>query len=583
MSSLPFDLNGGLRVWGGPWEKMGKFNRLHPDELLPCLFERTLHLDEPPQVGSLDWVFTGERAGLTVSVEQDRVSVVVRHYDSPTLTELGHNDAGGRYPECKSEPVGCPLAAPPRSVSVSIDHRQQLAVHVDGHLVFSRRWLPDLRRHQLQTENENRIRGRIDQPEPVEVTVGFDAGKRHQQMLGFGGTCIPTAYAQLSNEGRGQWWKLIAEYNLLIQREYPNSRRLNESMDNWDDLSLAVPHYYGDSFPNSEITDFEIIRRIRQLGGLILFEFWYPPSTDPVEYARTMVKFCTDCAQKTGAPPEICGVLNEWPHEPVFEQMWDFTLELRRQLDAAGFPDVKIHMPDDSFLGTAVERAEALRARPEVWKAIDFSATHEYDVEPLFDNLDAADELIRNWHRATADKPFLCNELTVLLRENQCRDYRVALCCGQLYHKNLTLADAVMIGYCWTLLNVEQPNFGWTRSLFIPDLANGGLPVASSHQLRVLGAYSRRIRKGMVRIESLCANPDLLVSAFLDDTGKGTLVALNRSIHPMRLRLQDCPFVPTECERVGPYHPNTSNPFESTITVEPGEVLTLSNMPLHQI
>ena len=577
-----FDLTGGLRVWGGPWEKLGKFNRYHSPELLPCLFERTLELDNLPRVGSLDWVFTGPRAGVTVQIESGQVSVIARFYDSPTLVEMGHRDAGGRYPEWRTEPAVTQLAAPPKSVTVSMDHRQTLRVCVNGNEIFSRRFLPDLRRHQLQTDNENHISGRIVSPAEKAVTVRVDPARAHQTMLGFGGTTIPTAFAQLSEAGKARWWELIQEYNLLIQREYPNSRKLNKTMDNWDDLSLAIPHYYGDSFPNSEISDFNYIRKIRELGGMIVFEFWYPPSEDPKTYAGAMVKFCRDCESKTGAPPEICGVLNEWPHKAVFPQMWDFTLQLRGQLNEAGYQKVKIHMPDDGFVKEGTERARALIERPEVWSAIDFTATHEYDLEPLFPDPDKADPLLLNWKRTTQPKPFLANELTVLLRQNQAPDYRVAFCVAQLYHKNLTIADAVMLGYCWLLLNVEQPSFGWTRTLFVPDISNGGMPVASSHQLRVMGAYSRRIRRGMQRIAAAADDQDLLVTAFAEGN-KRTLVAVNRSTRPVVMNLDWPGAALNVVETVDPYSPNAvGSSLPERLAIAPGAIVTLSNVPLLQ-
>jgi len=54
------------------------------------------------------------------------------------------------------------------------------------------------------------------------------------------------------------------------------------------------------------------------------------------------------------------------------------------------------------------------------------------------------------------------------------------------------MLDVGGILYCWTLLNVAQPSYGWTRTLMAPDAEHGLVPAATSHQLRVYGAYSRR-------------------------------------------------------------------------------------------
>ncbi len=41
------------------------------------------------------------------------------------------------------------------------------------------------------------------------------------------------------------------------------SARLSSKMDNWDRIEDASPHYYGDNFPNGEITDFDYLKKVR--------------------------------------------------------------------------------------------------------------------------------------------------------------------------------------------------------------------------------------------------------------------------------------------------------------------------------
>jgi len=158
---------------------------------------------------------------------------------------------------------------------------------------------------------------------------------------------------------------------------------------------------------------------------------------------------------------------------------------------------------------------------------------------------------------------------------------------GQLYHKNLVLTDAVAICYCWTLLNVVQPSYGWTRSLCVPDRSHGFVPVASSHQLRIFGAYSRRIREGMVRIEAEVDDDDLLVSAFAGENKKATAVVLNRSLRPRRVSIVWPGVTFAEKELVDPYHENDVRKAPAPraddaieIVVDPGAIVTLTNVPL---
>ncbi|NIR02016.1 MAG: hypothetical protein GTN78_17785, partial [Gemmatimonadales bacterium] len=181
----------------------------------------------------------------------------------------------------------------------------------------------------------------------------------------------------------------------------------------------------------------------------------------------------------------------------------------------------QIHMSDASGMGgdelewSGTLRALEFKRSSEVWNAIDCSASHMYDFQGCFHDPDGFDETIRRWNEAVKGKPFISTELCINSDEFQSPDYRMAFTMGQLYHKNLVLLDAIALCYCWTLLNVTQPSFGWTRTLMVPDKQRGFVPTTTSSQLRVLGAFSRRIREGMVRVDASSTDPDLLVSAYV--------------------------------------------------------------------
>jgi hypothetical protein len=116
------------------------------------------------------------------------------------------------------------------------------------------------------------------------------------------------------------------------------------------------------------------------------------------------------------------------------------------------------------------------------------------------------------------------------------------------------------------------------------------MPVPSSHQLRVFGAYSRRIREGMVRVEAAADVENLLVSAFADKDGRGTVIVLNRAMKPRRVRVVWPGVKFREMELVDPYHENdvrnasTALAGEPTeVTIAPGAILTLSNVALGEL
>jgi O-glycosyl hydrolase len=575
---------GEFHAWG-----RGRDLRVFFDEFLPALFERTVLLDAFEKGAELLWIFTGPHGGFTVTINSTEVSLHQRYYDSFAFNHINKKHA--RHPEWQTTPEKAAREGSWKAVTVTMDHKLGLSVALNGRMVLHQECLFDISRHQLRLAGgKGRVSGRMLTPMPESAVVRIHPAARHQTMMGFGGIATPTAYAQLSAEGKRRWWTLVQEYNLLIQREYPIGQRLNRQMDNWNVLEDATPHYYGDNFPNGEISDFDYIKKIRELGGKVWFEFWaLPPwvAGDVEKYAKAMVRYCQVSKERAGAPPDVVGIQNEVNQSAsMFHKM---TLSLRRRLDEAGFKSVRIHMSDSGRLSGGIERAQKFLASKEAWAAIDYSATHMYDYQGFFTDPDEYDDRLRQWKELAGRKPFLSTELCINNSKYQWPTYRVALTMGQLYHKNLVLTDAVAICYCWTLLNVEQPSYGATRSLCVPDRAHGFVPVPSSHQLRVFGAYSRRIREGMVRVGAETDAEDLLVSAFTGGGGAGTVVILNRSTKPRRLHVLWPKMSFTEMELTDPYHENDEQKAPVALTddatevvVDPGAIVTLTNTALGQ-
>ncbi len=587
------------KLQGAHWRVPG-LPRRYFSELLPATFERTLVTDRAEwKQGHLDWIFTGECGGFTVSLRDSSLSVSQRYYDSFGLGDL---EKPHRHPERITAQSSVTFQGAARAVTVRLDSRLSLAVLLNGKEAVRQSCLLDVRRHQLAWEgSEGDIAGYLQATETIDASVHVNPSRIYQTMLGFGGITTPTAYAQLSSEGKRRWWNLLAEYNLLLQREFPVAARLNAAMDNWDHAEDAMPHYYSDNFPNGEISDFTYLRNIRRMGGKVLFEFWALPPwaqqdwtdakgkvhngvANPAQYARAMVRYCQVSRDRVGVPPDIVGIQNELPAPP---EIWhEMTLRLRAELDKAGFNGVKIHMRDDGNLAGGIECVRAFRESAAAWNAIDYAATHLYDYQKHLHDPDTYDALLSQWRDAVGSKPFLSTEMCINSYEFQDHSYRLALSMGQLYHKNLTLANACALVYCWLLLNVEQPSFGWTRSLFVPDPARGFLPATSSYQARMFGAYSRRIRAGMIRVDAQASHPDLLATAFVgNDNGARTLVLLNRALVPLRVRIDwdGKPF--RFLEWTSPYEENTElpGPTNAELVVPPGAVATLSTEGLGRL
>lgn len=580
---------------GSGWDRNDRIARFYVHEWLPAFFSRTLVLNqEIPRRTTLSWIFTGPRAGFTVQVDAQDIRVFQRFYDSYGLFGSAQPQQG--YPEKVVSDAVIPYRGHLHSITVALDAHMSLQVWANGKKLIEQQCLFDVQRQQMEyaapRSEHDVVDGALLPEQTVITNVAVNPMKTHQTVLGFGGSPSIPAYAMLSDAGKKKFWEILRSYNLLVDREYPMGTRLKQDMSNLDDLDEASPHYYGDNFPNGEVSSFDYNRHIQDLGGSVIYEMWDLPSwaaeqqgkgsarkhaiANPEAYARAMVTYCQKEKERTGKAPAIVGVQNE------VEQPESVALEmvrvLRKRLNEAGFASVKIHMADAPFTWQGVQRVAELKKDPEVWRSIDYAAVHEYDYQDFFTDPDMFDQYLAAMRQAIGDKPFLATEICINKPSLQTGSYRVAFNVGQLYHKNMTELDAIELLYCWVILDVEQPNFGASRSLLIPDRANGMMPIASSDELRVLGAFSRHIHEGMQRVDADSSNPDVLASAYRDSDGQATVILLNRSNAQQHIHLQWDGIKWRELERTSPYLQNEVSQVPKDIVIEPGEIVALSTL-----
>ena len=586
---------------GPGWSRPDDIARTYFHERLPAFFTRTIVLKEDvPARNRLSWIFTGGHAGFTLQLSPSKLRLTQRYYNSTGLASQGS------FPERIIRDDERSFSGHARTITVAIDYHLSITVFVNGVQLLQQQCVFDVTRHQLMLSSprnvHNVVEGGLLETAAAHAKITVNARDLHQQMLGFGGSPSIPAYAQLSDEGKARYWKLMASYNLAIDREYPMGSELKEDLSNLTDLSQATPHYYGDNFPNGEVSDFDYTRHALKMGGFSIYEMWALPkwavqpyrgegnpildawgkavrsAAKPDVYARIVVEYCRLSKLRTGAPPAVVGIQNEVEQPPeIFDEM---VLTLRRELDRAGFTSVKIHMADASFLWMAIDRVHRLKHNPAVWKAIDFTAAHEYDYQEFFANPDLYDQRLREMREASGDKPFLATEICINDPQYQEPSYRIAFNTAQLYHKNLTMLDAVSLMYCWLILDVEQPSFAGSRSLLVGDVTREQTPVPSSFQLRVLGAFSRHILRGMTRASASVDNPDLLTSAYTDGKDRSTLIVMNRSTSPQTLAIDWPQQRWAEIERTSPYLENAaSQSVPPTTIIQPGEIVSLSTFP----
>jgi O-glycosyl hydrolase len=584
---------------GPGWTRPDEIARTYFPEQLPAFFERTLTLtSDIPDRGKLSWIFTGPHAGFTIELTASRLHLIQRFYDSTALSTTGN------FPDKTTQDDTQQFTGHPRTLTVILDAHLAIRVLLNNQLILQQTCVFDVTRHQLMfsgPRNQHLVAsGALLRPSTAQASISIDPAHHHQTIIGFGGSPSIPAYDSLTPAGKEAYWRILKRYNLLLDREYPMGTQLKPDLSNLDLLADATPHYYGDNFPNGEVSSFDYSRHALALGGAVIYELWaLPPwatepfhpegkpvidawgrsiriAAKPDEYARIVVTYCRMLQQRTGQLPAIVGLGNEVEQPPeIFARM---AIAVRHALDQAGFQSVKIHLADASYLYLGVGRAEALRRNPAAWAAIDFTAAHEYDFQEFFANPDLFDDRLAAMKQASAGKTFLATELCLNDPHLQEPSYRIAFNMGQLYQKNLTELDAATLMYCWLLLDVEQPTFGSSRSLLVPDRMDDNQPVPSSFQLRVLGVFSRHVLKGMQRIDTHSSNPDLLTAAFADSTDS-TLIVMNRANTAQILDLHGTTKPFTELERTSPYLQNQpTSTIPSTLVIQPGEILTLSTL-----
>lgn len=577
-----------VNIWGGGKRIAGTFF----DEHLPAFFERKLVFKTFDLKGStFQWIFTGNNGGITLTIDKDSIELSQRYYDSFGFNKMQNQkmDAAA-YPQSKFNSFKTAIAGKSiSSVSLAVSHNLGLKSYINDVLANEQLTQIDVSKHQLQIiGTRGNICGTLQIPATSSVKINIDASKKYQKILGFGGITTATAFNLLSDEGKHQWWDLLKKYNLLIQREYPVGQKLKADFSNWDNIKDAMPHYYGDNFPNGEISDFAYNAKIQQMGGEVIFEFWQLPKWTAGnegsgvhllydKYAEAMVNYCTTAKAKTGKAPFALGIQNEvvQPAE-VWQEM---TKHLRKALDDNGFRDVKIHMHNASDLTKGMNALKAFSSNNDVWNKIDYTASNLYDYQSYFTNPDGFDRITKNWNdllKFPLEKPFISTEMCINNAKYQSGSYRVAFLMGELYHKNMVNLNATAMMYCWLLVNTVQQSYTASRSLFTIDESRNNTPKASSYQLRVFGAFSRNLLKGFQRVEASSSDQDLLVTAY-KKAEKNVVIILNRGMSAKEVNLKDLPKV-SYIEIASAYQENTKQALRkstNSLKIEPGSIITL--------
>jgi hypothetical protein len=568
-------------IWG-----LGNDERFYFKEWLPAFFSRELDFTDFSNVERFIWMFSGRHGRIELCWEKQNIILRQIYTDSFSLyrqdpfTSPGQNM--GRHPErvfCENTVAVQEMT----SLRLDYDCSMELRVYVNGRNMLHQHSILDVSQHQLSLHGENSIAaGTLLGLQPVSACPGFLPNQFHQKMLGFGGIASAPAYQELSETGKKKWWKYIREYNLLIQREYPSRCSRDGENISWDDMQRAVPHYYGNNFPVGEISDFTYNKTIQDMGGSVWFEFWLYPDIvykdgclDVRRLADLILDYCRAAREKTGYPPEIAGIQNE--RCETAENLKEIVAVLRQKLDQNGFASVKLSTCNAPYLKDGAEYLERFQKDQHTWDCVDYSASNMYDYQQHMTDMDSFDDIVNQWNAQRKGKTFLSTEICVNESSFQEDSYHIAFATGLLYHKNLVKMDAAAICYCWTLLDVTEPSYAYTRTLFTVDQQHGFVPAPGGYILRVFGSFSRHIMRGMRRVEMAGGNPDILCSAYLDDS-RQTFIFLNSGMTSCTLDLKNIlnDSSTWNAELSDPYHENDSVALEGKrYPLAPGAILTV--------
>lgn len=464
-------------IWG-----VGKaIDAVFDYDYLPVFFERELVFEDLDlETGIVKWVFTGNEGGWTVQISKNEINLYQRFYDSfgfyqpENILSKGTEQPVKNYRHSNKIWLVSTIKTKGKlkTIKVKTDYTYKLILEANGKEIARQDTRIDISRQQLQfTDGIKKVSGTIYKPAVKKAKITIDASIKYQKILGFGGIMSIPAYNELSEKGKKMWWEIMKDYNLLIQREYPVGQMLNENYDNWDDIQAASPHYYGDNFPNGEISNFEFNKQIIDAGGMITFSFWKLPAAfinddetvNTQEYTKAIIKYCKTLKEKSGAYPIFIGVQNEIAKPP--EDWYNMTIALRKALDKNGMKEVKIMMFNSPFVYGGIKAAKAFKENENVWKTIDYAASNMYDYNNILRTPDRYDSSLYVLKKIIGDKPFISSELAINWNDYQTHSYRTAFSMARLYHKNMTILNAVSLQYCWTILNSPQESFDLTRTL----------------------------------------------------------------------------------------------------------------------
>lgn len=207
-------------------------------------------------------------------------------------------------------------------------------------------------------------------------------------------------------------------------------------------------------------------------------------------------------------------------------EVLELTRVLLQTLEKNQLEDVKLTLFESGEWKSSDVYIEKLASDPQVWAALPHLSIHSY-----WSTRADKERFMKYFQKNHPDKPLWMSEWTEM-QEGRDTGMDSALVMASTIHDDLTITSVTSWQY-WIAVSKYQYRDGL---IYVNPLDQD---VIQTKRLWVMGNYSRFIRPGFVRLETLGGSETLLVSAYRSaDDQRWVVVAVNLSKDPVNIQLQ---------------------------------------------
>jgi len=387
---------------------------------------------------------------------------------------------------------------------------------------------------------------------PIEV----DGAKRYQRIEGFGGS--GAYYEWLIRNLREPYRTEVADLlfsdlgiSIYRLRVWTGIERANDDDDpnhfNWDAFN----------FTTDQDQVWNAIEARRRGVAKFIASVWSPPAwmksnmqetNDGYllpemyeEYAEWISAYIIGYKKYHGIDIGWVSLQNEPEYTATWEtciytpeQLRDLIKVVGRKFEREGIT-AKILIPETSGVQNAMRYIETIMSDPEAARYVDIFAVHLYDISFLSPDQGVAWLKGLSSYCTRYSKPLWMTEYSYL-DFPYAGTYEEALYTAWHIHNTLVYGNASAY-LVWELF--------WYRGTGLISISRGGDNYNVTPKYYAVKQFSKFINPGSVRVDAKSDNPQILISAYLDErSGDVTIVMINRGRSDVDTRISLKNFIP---------------------------------------